>query len=410
MTDPIQLKPKTWRTELMVSKQGEPKALLVNAALALRSAPEWKGVLAFDAFGLRTIALAAPPWALSQIGWEPRCWTPDDDLKVTEWLQCQNINVGHDVTLQAIEAVAHDYQFHPVVDYLERLNWDGVPRLDGVFSSYFGADRNLYTETASRISFIGAVARIMEPGCRVDTVPILEGRQGTQKSTAIRTLFQPWFSDEVSELGSKDAAMQMAGVWCIELAELDSLSRAENSRVKAFISRTTDRYRPPYGRRVVEAPRQCVFWGSTNGDSYLSDETGGRRFLPIRTNNIDIPGLERDGDQIFAEAVEKYRAGVPWWIVNPNAELVAKVEQRERLRDDPWSNHIADFVASADEDRVTMKNILQALGVPVERQAPADARRVAAVLRTMGFIRRQVRIAGSDRREWRYRKDPVFDG
>jgi predicted P-loop ATPase len=396
----------TWKSDLLVTKQGEPKALLANAAYALRLAPEWLGVLAYDKFAHRTVAIRPPPWLFGQSSWAPRDWTPDDDLKTTEWLQYQNIAVGLDIAQQAIETVARGSQFHPVIDYLNGLEWDGTPRLDAFFSDYFGTERNLYSETASRISLIAAVARIRDPGCKVDTVPILEGPQGTFKSTAIKGMFCPWFTDEISDLGSKDAAMQTAGVWAIELAELDSMNRAESSRVKSFISRRTDRFRPPYGKRLIECDRQCVFWGSTNGDRYLRDETGGRRFLPIKTGRIDVAGLERDRDQIFAEAVRLYEGGAAWWFANPKALLAAQNEQRERLLDDPWENNVADIISSAPDNPerpgVSIPQILSALNIPVDRRTQVDANRVARILQSKGLHRFQVR-AVDGRREWRYR-------
>jgi predicted P-loop ATPase len=146
--------PTNWKKSLLVTKQGEPKVLLANATIALREAPEWKGVLGFDEFKLRTTILTAPPWELSKTGWQQRYWQDDDDAKTTEWLQHENIGVNSKTAAEAVETVAHDFPFHPVMSYLNGLTWDGVPRLDSVFSTYFGADDNLYTQTVSRISFI----------------------------------------------------------------------------------------------------------------------------------------------------------------------------------------------------------------------------------------------------------------
>ena len=131
-------------------------------------------------------------------------------------------------------------------------------------------------------------------------------------------MFSPWFTDDIADLGSKDAAMQLQGTWLVEIAELDAMARNDQSKIKAFISRKTDRFRPPYGSRVIEVPRACVFWGTTNSTGYLKDETGARRYWPIKTGKLDIEGLRRDRDQLWAEADHLHSQGVAWWIVNPN--------------------------------------------------------------------------------------------
>jgi predicted P-loop ATPase len=136
---------------------------------------------------------------------------------------------------------------------------------------------------------ISAVAHIYKPGCKADHMLIAEGPQGLFKSTAFQVLGEPWFTDNIEELGTKDSQLATLGRWIIELAELDALTRAELSRVKAFLSRSIDRFRPPYGRRLIESPRQCVFVGTVNHGEYLRDETGGRRFWPVELRRRDRP-------------------------------------------------------------------------------------------------------------------------
>src|SRR3954470_4414477 len=235
------------RSELLLDGRGESRPFLANAIIALRHSPEFAGVIAHDAFAMTTTAVAPPPWEVGRNDWCHRTWTPQDDLLSTDWLQHQGIRVGVQIAQQAVEAVAHDHSFHPVEDYLGGLQWDGTPRVDDWMARYLGADQSPYVSAVGRAVLIAAAARIRVPGCKVDTVPIIEGRQGIGKSSGARTLFEPWFTDEIAELGSKDAAMQTRGAWLIEIAELDSMSRAEVSRVKAFVSRSTDRFRPPYG-------------------------------------------------------------------------------------------------------------------------------------------------------------------
>lgn len=155
----------------------------------------------------------------------------------TEWLQQNKISVSLGVAENAIELVAKERLYHPVLEYLDDIEWDRVPRIDQWMSKYLGTVEDDYTRAVSRCFLISAIARIRQPGCKVDTLPILEGLQGIGKSTVAETLFQPWFSDEIADLGSKDAAMQTAGVWCIEVAELDAMLRGEVSKIKAFLCR-----------------------------------------------------------------------------------------------------------------------------------------------------------------------------
>jgi hypothetical protein len=241
----FQLKPKrvaqpSWRDELLLTPTKTPKPLLANALTALRHAPEWQGVLAYDEFALVTMLMKPPPWLKHEDNsWTPIQWTDRDDVLTTDWLQREAISVNTKVAADVVEAAAKDNTFHPVRDYLNGLEWDGAKRIENFAGCYLGAADTAYHRAVSRGMFVSAVARITRPGCKVDTVPVLEGPQGKGKSTAIQYLFEPWFSDEIAELGTKDAAMQIRSAWCIELGELSSMTRADIEKVKAFITRTT---------------------------------------------------------------------------------------------------------------------------------------------------------------------------
>ena len=152
-----------------------------------------------------------------------------------------------------------------------------------------------------------------------------------------------WFSDELADLGTKDAAQDLRGKWIVELGELSALNRGAVERVKAFMSRRVDHYRPSYGTRSQDFPRQCVFIGSTNADAYLGDETGGRRFWPVKVGAIDLDALKRDRDQLWAEAVAAYRADEKWWL-DKETEKAAAVEQGDRRIVDPWEWRILGLV------------------------------------------------------------------
>lgn len=220
------------------------------------------------------------------------------------------------------------------------------------------------------------------------------------KSTALKTLADPWFTDEIAELGSKDAAMQTRGVWIIEIAELDSMSRADVSKIKGFISRTTDRFRPPYGKRLIESSRQCVFAGSVNHSTYLRDETGGRRFWPVACTRILIDELQRDRDQLWAEAVARYRAGEHWWLDTTELTLAAEQEQADRYEGDAWEGPIKTWIE--ERDSVSVEDILLiCLDKAKATWTPFDKTRVARCLRALGWER--FRAGPRTSREWRYR-------
>jgi predicted P-loop ATPase len=393
-----------WRKLLITKKGGDiPKPLLANAIVALRHAPEWHRVVQFDRFSQQTTLRYRTPWGSDVRAASSTAipWTAEFDLRTAEWLQRQEIEVSANVAGEAVEIVASENTFHPVNDYLDRCRWDGEPRLDRWVVDYLGVENTKYACAVGARWMISAVARVSEPGVKVDCCLVLEGRQGLMKSTALRTLGGRWFADDIADLGSKDAAMQAAGVWILELAELDSATRGDIGRIKAFMSRAVDRFRPPYGKRVISIRRQCVFAGTVNVNDYLRDETGGRRFWPLRCGGIDIDGLAAARDQLWAEARDRYLAGETWWLDTADLEADAGEEQASRYSGDPWDQAISNYVAG--HDSVTVSEILASpLGIKIEQWKQTDANRVGRCLRAIGWERYQLR--DGKRREWRYRR------
>jgi len=307
-----------------------------------------------------------------------------------------------EVAGQAVQAVARDRRFHPVRNYLEELEWDAVERLDYWLNNYLGVELNDYSSAVGARWLISAIARIYKPGTKADCCLILEGKQGIRKSTALKVLAGDWFTDEIAELGSKDAAMQTRGVWIIEIAELDSMSKAEVGKIKGFMSRATDRFRPPYGRRLVDSPRQCIFAGSVNHTTYLRDETGGRRFWPVSCGEIRIDDLRRDRDQLWAEARQRFMAGEPWWLDPVHLMEQAEEEQACRCDEDPWQELIASWAASRVD--VSISEVLSlCLEKPRAQWTQMDKTRIARCLTSMGW--RRHKTGPRAQREWRYRLD-----
>lgn len=393
----------SWKSRLLRTRGGHPKRLLANAITALREAPEWAGVLTFDELSLRAVINRAPPWEYAPANWTPRNWNEPDDLLLAEWLQQNDIEVSPLVAAQAVDAVSRERSFHPICEYLESLVWDGKPRIGRWTIDYLGAVDTPFHREAGKLALIAAVARVYQPGCKVDHVPVLEGVQGSGKSSALATLFGEWHSDDLAEMGEKDAAMQIAGAWCLELSELASLHASNNEKAKAFITRRTDRYRPPYGRRVVDHPRSCTLWGTTNSDVYLDDPSGGRRYWPIKTGQIDLERLRDDRDQLWAEAKRLYEGGHPWHIYSSELRAAAADAQDARYNTDPWEEAIAEALKNTD-DTSSAEILEYVLKIPIAKQTQRDKNRVASCLQRLGFEKYQKR--DGTRRSARYRREP----
>lgn len=423
-----------WEATLLTTDKGKPLAAVENALIAFRSAKEWRGVLNFDLSSMNVVVKCPPPWKDTRK--TPFDWTDSDDTRATAWLEREGIMLKANTVAQAVHTVAQDYSFHPIRDFLAGLIWDGVERVDCWLEDYLGvrpdagteitqAARTLgYIRAVSSKFLIGAIARVMQPGCKHDTCLILEGPQGARKSTALRTLFHPWFTDDMPDIHTKDASMQTRGVWLIEFGELDTLGKAEASRIKVFTSRAVDRFRPPYGRRVIECPRESVFAGTVNQQTWSKDETGGRRFWPIVCGTIDIESLKRDKNQLWAEALTRYNEpGATWWLDDPDVVRESAEQQEGRYDADPWQDIIAPWLDSPRQRFLTqteplepytstrdstnaLEVLLHAIGKRQHDITLADHARIGRSMRALRWSRR--RVGSRADRDYRYVR-PVVD-
>ncbi len=389
---PRELAPRPeWLIGAITDDRNRILPVLRNVMIALRGAPELAEAFRFDEMLRAAILETALPLAngaeLADCSAPlPRPVRDTDVSQIQEWLQDVGLpKTGRETTHQAVDLRAQERAFHPVRDYLTALAWDGTPRIDGWITYYLGAEKSDYVAGIGRMFLVAMVARILEPGCKADYMLVLEGEQGARKSTACQVLAGQWFSDSLPDvLHDKDAAQHIRGKWLIEIAELSATSRAEAEALKAFISRPIERYRPSYGRQEVIEPRQCVFIGTTNKAAYLRDETGGRRFWPVKVGMIDTDALAHDRDQLFAEAVHLFHARAPWWPDDEFERHQIKPQQDDRFEADAWQEPIAKYVNG--RDRVTVCEVAyEALALGTAKIGTADQRRIAAVLVLLGW-------------------------
>jgi predicted P-loop ATPase len=296
--------------------------------------------------------------------------------------------IGYKIVEEIVLRDCERRKRHPVRDYLNSLVWDGEIRLNDWLVNYLGCDATPYVCKIGRLYLTAAVARIFEPGCKCDYVLVLEGEQGLEKSKVWKTLFKEYHTDSIPDITSKDASIHVSRFWCVEISEMAAYNKHDDAYMKSFITRTVEQYRPVHGRMGVDVPRQCVIAGSVNDATYLKDETGNRRWWPVKCSKIDIERLEEDRDQLFAEAVHLYKTKQPWWPDRAFEKEYIAPEQATRLVVDEMFNivgeHVNNPAAYVTETRIkTLWILLFPQGDPTIPQL--QQRRLASALRLHGF-------------------------
>lgn len=385
-----------WQSRLARSKSdkdGRPGQILgwsSNIALIFEHDSTFKGGLSYCDFSYRIIKRREllPQVTVGE-------WTDSDTSAAMIWMARKyGFEPSDPKMAHALVNVAKHNRFHPVRDYLENLHWDGTERLHNwladIYESPAPAD---YLAAAGKKFLIGSVARIFKPGCKMDNVMILEGAQGLRKSTSVHTLFGDWFSDAPIPLGDKDSYQNIQGVWCHELAELDSFNKAESTTAKNFFTQTRDRFRPSYGHRAEDFPRQTVFVGTTNQDEYLKDYTGNRRYWPVKCSIVNLDVITANRDQYWAEAVHWFKKGVPWWITSESERQLFEAEQDSRLQIDPWQYPIEDHLRSMSSSYVTSAELLgEAIKKDAAHVTKADQNRISPIMKALGWQHKKKRV------------------
>jgi putative DNA primase/helicase len=290
-------------------------------------------------------------------------------------------DMGKGTVADALVLLSRKRQRNSLQEWIRRQEWDGKERVDGLFVRGFGAEDTPYHRAVARSFVCGMVARAMRPGCQLDTMPILEGEQGIGKSRGLAALGGDWYADIDSAIGSKEFCEQIQGSWLVELSELSAMRPSEVERVKSGISRTVDKYREPFALLSSDHPRQCVFCGTTNADTYLQDDTGNRRFYPVKCGKIDREWIAEHRGQLFAEALKIFETTATWHEVPVDA---ARAAVESRLIGDTLADAVADYCKGQFGD-VVIANMLTYWDIPRSQWSPQIQRRICAALRGLGY-------------------------
>lgn len=399
----------SWRTKLTTDK-GRYEDCLANVITILGCHPAWVGVLQYDMFREAIVFAKEPPCREQDRPMhrpQGNVWMETDDTRTQAWIrQHLGFEPSRTTVSDAVATVAERAAFHPVREYLASLVWDGRERLPSMLVDYFGAAPSAYASGIGTSWMVSGVARVVNPGAQVDYMLVLEGEQGLGKSSAVRALLPNprWFSDTGIVLGQKDSYLTLHGLWIYGFDELDALRGNELTKTKNFLTSTSDRLRPPYGRRMRDYPRQTIFIGTTNESEYLRDRTGNRRFWPVACTKIDVEAIRRDRDQLWAESRVRFERGEKWW---PDGELLSlcKEEQAERTVSDPWVHIISGWLKSDTAQRIVQTHggilthdvLVNGLSFPSREVTRLDEMRVAECLRELRWEPGPQRREGGER-------------
>lgn len=339
--------PDKWQEKLDRTQKGTLACTIQNAWVILEHDPALKGRIWSDTFAERLRCKGPFPWSDKP---QERDWSDEDDAGVRWYLESIYHFSGVNKAADAVALTGGHHAKDPVREYLQGLVWDGTERLDRLFIDYLGAEDSSYTRAVTRKMFVAAVARCFRPGCKFDQICILSGKQGIGKSLLLSRMGREWFNDSITSFDGKEARENLRGVWIVELGEMTAFSRSESEAAKQFLSQTEDRYRAAYGRRTVQYPRRCVFFGTSNGSDFLRDATGNRRYWPIdcsferRTKVVHDDLTPAEVDQVWAEAVTRFNAGEEL-ILRDELQKAALAEQQAHTERDPWEGDILEFLA-----------------------------------------------------------------
>lgn len=354
-----------------VTAEGLKKKTLnncVNYFMELKSGLH--GTVAWDEFMDQVMIVARLPWHPHdiEIPKDGLPWTDEDTTLCRYYLSKERkFDIHPSIIVEAMIVSAKKHPNHPVRNHLNFMTWDGTPRLDTWLTDYCGVVDTPYARAVGAKTLLGAVARVFQPGVKFDYMLVLEGNQGTGKSTVVAILGGFWYGDLIINPHDKDTVAAMKGKWIVEASEMDFATKAEAQAQKAFLSRQVDVMRMAYARLTKAFPRQCIFIGTMNLEAdpgYLKDTTGNRRFWPVLTREIKLKELRKVRDQLMAEATYRYKNGETLYIDDVRVHEMAVAEQHARRQIDPWVEKISEWL-NADQFG-TARKVVTAMEIWVE--------------------------------------------
>ena len=375
-----------WLELMDADKKGNYRNTIDNILTVLTNDQNLKDKLALDRFEMREVVKGNLPWR--KVTKETRYLSNNDDAGLRHYLEKAYNLTGTQKVEDALRLILERNAFHPIRDYLSALKWDNVNRVDKLFIDYLGVEDSPYARAVTRKSIVAAVARVFNPGCKFDYVLVTVGEEGIGKSTLLKKLGGPWFSDSFMGVQGTIAFEQLQGSWIMEMAELAGLKKAEIEQIKHFISKGEDRYRVAYGKRTENFPRQCVFFGTTNSRDFLKNISGNRRFWPLDTMerepakdfNADL--TEQEVNQIWAEAYQLYKAGEKLYL-SKELEALAKDQQIEHSETDDRAGLIQNYLNTllpVDWDYMDIHQRRNFITSPDELQAEGTVQRTTVCI------------------------------
>jgi len=364
-----------------------------------------KDLVGFNELSHRIEFTKIPPWRDQKVA----TFSNMDYVQMKFWMATRReINFSSEVVEEAVVIAAMDNKFNPLVDFIDTLEWDGVKRLDTWLQTYCGADDNDYVRTVGRITLISAIARGYEPGCKVDTMMILEGPQGQGKGTLVEILGGKFATSMhlhlQNEAEHKKTIMRMLGRWIIELPEMTHTRKQEIEAVKAFLTTRIDNVVLPWGKNAEDLKRSSIFIGTFNPTSdgaYLNDATGNRRYLPVRTRTYDLKGFREVRDQLLAEAKAAYLNGEKWHITNKEILAMAEKEQSARTVKEVWVERIEEYLQEYEgEHKFSNLHLTRVVVGSHGKASRTISNRIGVAMRALGYFYKDFKEHGKTQRYW----------